>query len=696
MAEPLLTAIADQLPVAVAVLQADGLLQYANLALAERLGQEHGSLLGRGLDETLGSPGSFAALSHGSSRDEVELSCRRPDGTEIWLLASSRPMDGTQARVAVFIDATERHRIEVDHGAQTAALARLAELPEKNPGPVGRLTLEADVLMANAAARSFIGQGNLDGRCWVDLCPGMTWDLWREVLAAARGSRDRVLHEAERDGTWVLFTYVPSQSEHVIFVYGADITARRRDEGLLAEQAATLAEVARFPEMNPGPVLRMDTSGKVLMANAAARNVFGAALLGRSWLELCPPIGSQAWADALASPEVLFLEAQIGDRYYVFAHRFDPRTQLMFVFGADVTAQKLAERALRQSERMATLGTLAAGVAHELNNPAAATRRAAEQLRQAFGQFEDAQIQLDATGLTPESRKLLEGFDERARRLAGQPADLSTLDRGDREADVEDWLDDRGIENGWDLAPALVAQEIGRQDLDRLAVAIGDERLPSALALLTSAFRVHMLAHEIGEGTGRISEIVGALKSYSYLGQAPVQAVNLHEGLDNTLVILRNKLKHGIEVSRKYGGDVPRISAFGSELNQVWTNLIDNAADAMDGQGHIEIRTRRDGDWVLVEIEDDGPGIPHTIQHQVFDPFFTTKDPGKGTGLGLSTTYSIITEKHHGTITVHSTPGKTCFSVRLPIESALPAAEVPQGQASGAEELTDYAREGGV
>ena len=139
---------------------------------------------------------------------------------------------------------------------------------------------------------------------------------------------------------------------------------------------------------------------------------------------------------------------------------------------------------------------------------------------------------------------------------------------------------------------------------------------------------------------------------------------------DNTLVILRNKLKQGIEISREYGGDVPRISAFGSELNQVWTNLIDNAADAMDGRGHIEIRTRRDGDWILVEIEDDGPGIPRHIQHQVFDPFFTTKEPGKGTGLGLSTTYSIITEKHHGTIVVRSAPGKTCFRVRLPIELA--------------------------
>ena len=195
--------------------------------------------------------------------------------------------------------------------------------------------------------------------------------------------------------------------------------------------------------------------------------------------------------------------------------------------------------------------------------------------------------------------------------------------------------------------------------------------------MLTTVFRVHTLSYEIGQGSARISEIVGALKSYSYLGQAPVQAVDLHEGLDNTLVILRNKLKVGIRVHRDYGADVPRVPAYGSELNQVWTNLLDNAADAMGGKGEITIRTRREPGWAVVEICDNGPGIPQSVQARIFDPFFTTKAPGKGMGLGLSTSYSIITDKHKGTVSVASRPGRTWFTVRLPLQSAT---QPPEGR----------------
>ena len=185
------------------------------------------------------------------------------------------------------------------------------------------------------------------------------------------------------------------------------------------------------------------------------------------------------------------------------------------------------------------------------------------------------------------------------------------------------------------------------------------DELAAAIAWIGAAAPVHMLAYEIGQGSGRISEIVGALKSYSYLGQAPVQDVDLREGIDNTLIILRNKLKQGVTVERKFADDLPLIPAFGSELNQVWTNLLDNAIGAMKGRGTIIIRARLADPWAVVEIEDDGPGIPDDAQGRIFDPFFTTKEPGKGTGLGLSTTYSIVTERHRGEIMVESRPGRT-------------------------------------
>jgi len=183
-------------------------------------------------------------------------------------------------------------------------------------------------------------------------------------------------------------------------------------------------------------------------------------------------------------------------------------------------------------------------------------------------------------------------------------------------------------------------------------------------------FPVYRLAHEIGQGSARISEIVGALKGYSHFGRGAAQAIDLHESLDSTLVILRHKLKEGVQVRRAYAEALPPVPAVGSELNQVWTNLIDNAIDAMDGTGTITITTRHDDAWVVVAIEDDGPGIPAEHLSQVFDPFFTTKEPGKGTGLGLSTSYSIITEKHGGEFAVVSRPGHTTFTARLPLQAA--------------------------
>jgi len=326
------------------------------------------------------------------------------------------------------------------------------------------------------------------------------------------------------------------------------------------------------------------------------------------------------------------------------------------------------ELMLRQSEKLATLGTLAAGIAHELNNPAAATQRAADQLLEVSTRLEEARLRLRALQLTAAVQEALRSLEQQARERAGAPSDLDALGRADREAAVEKWLEEQGVRDPWLLAPPLADQGLDPPALSRLAAVLQGEALSAALEWTAKLFAAYTLLHEVSQGSARISEIVRALKSYSYVGQAPAQTVDLREGLDNTLVILRGKLKAGISVHRDYGADVPRVQAYGSELNQVWTNLLDNAADALDGKGEINIRTRRENGWAVVEIEDNGPGIPEEIAPKIFDPFFTTKPPGKGTGLGLSTSFSIVTQKHKGEIRVKSRPGSTCFTVKLPVQ----------------------------
>ncbi len=559
------------------------------------------------------------------------------------------------------IESLRKQLVEISEHA--TALALEARFPEMNPGPVLRFDRDGTVLLANAAARRLFGKDDLIGKRWPDICPGMTDTLWASVLQTT----GPVSHEAEFADSCVLFSHVCSDTGDIVFAFGADVTARRADEKLLAEQAAKLAEVARFPDMNPGPVLRLNLDADVLLANKAAVSVFGTELVGRCWRDVCPGIDEAAWTRIISATGIVPIETRIGDREFIFTHRHDPQGKLVFTYGTDVTRQKTAERALRQSEKMATLGTLAAGIAHELNNPAAATRRAAEQLREALARLEDARQRLSTVPLTTAGTDILTTLGAEARTRAAKPGALNALTRSDREAEVEEWLEEHGIDDGSDLASPLVGLGIDIQTLERLASTFVNGSLSAAIVWAASIFPVYTLLNEIHQGSARISEIVGALKGYSYLGQAPVQAVNLHEGLDNTLVILRSKLKGGITIHRDYCSNLPPIQAYGGELNQVWTNLLDNAVDALEGNGEITIRTFTQGSSAFVEIEDNGPGIPEKSQSCVFDPFFTTKPPGKGTGLGLSTAYSIVVEKHKGTISLESRSGRTTFTVQLPI-----------------------------
>lgn len=322
---------------------------------------------------------------------------------------------------------------------------------------------------------------------------------------------------------------------------------------------------------------------------------------------------------------------------------------------------------LRQSEKLATLGKLSAGMAHELNNPAAAAQRGASQLQVAVSDFQRTHLRLGKLDLSDEQLKSLLVLDESVRERAKKPAQMDPLARSDCESELETWLEEQGIEDAWEVAPALVNLGYDRKDLAGLLVGFSPAQFPSVIDWLNNTYVVHSLLEEIGQGAGRITELVRALKEYTYLDQAPIQAVDIHEGLDSTLVILRSKLA-GVTVHREYASDLPRIQARGSELNQVWTNLVDNAIDAMNGDGTILLRTRYDDQWVIVEIEDSGPGIPEEALPNLFDPFFTTKPIGKGTGLGLNISHNIIVQKHQGEIDVSSQPGRTCFEVRIPLD----------------------------
>ncbi|CAM5724521.1 ATP-binding protein [Streptomyces coeruleorubidus] len=331
---------------------------------------------------------------------------------------------------------------------------------------------------------------------------------------------------------------------------------------------------------------------------------------------------------------------------------------------------KNTQRAIGQRERLLALGSLSAGLTHELNNPAAAAVRATATLRERVGKMRHKLAVIAQGSYSPEVMANLIDLQERtAERVAKAPT-LSPLEASDREDALTDWLDDHGIPDGWRIAPAFVQAGLDEDWLDQVAAAVDEELLPSAVGWLNYTVETELLMDEINDSTARISHLVDAAKQYSQLDRAPFQNADVHELLDSTLLMLSGKIGRRIKVVKDYDRTLPRIPAYPAELNQVWTNLIDNAVSAMNsagGEGTLTVRTARDHDRLLVEFRDTGVGIPAEDRGRIFDPFFTTKPVGEGTGLGLDISWRIVVNKHHGSIQAESEPGDTRFQVLLPL-----------------------------
>ncbi|MEV4264049.1 ATP-binding protein [Kribbella sp. NPDC049584] len=320
------------------------------------------------------------------------------------------------------------------------------------------------------------------------------------------------------------------------------------------------------------------------------------------------------------------------------------------------------ESTARQRESLITLGTLAAGLAHEINNPAAAAARSVSALDTACVTLLSALRRLAEGDVTAVQFGAL---DELRLELASGSAAPDPVDLADDENTISDWLGDHGVAQDWLIAPPLAAAGAGPEWCERAADVLGDALEPG-LEWVASTLSAATLLGEVKESTRRITELVAAVRSYSQMDRGSIQTIDVTEGIESTLVMLGHKLRDGVEVVREYGADVPRIDAFAGELNQVWTNLIDNAVDAMDGIGTLRIMTRTDGDRIVIEFTDTGHGMPTDVAARAFEPFYTTKDVGKGTGLGLDIAQRIIAEHHGGTITIASQPGQTTLQVRLP------------------------------
>jgi signal transduction histidine kinase len=326
-----------------------------------------------------------------------------------------------------------------------------------------------------------------------------------------------------------------------------------------------------------------------------------------------------------------------------------------------------ADELVGQRERLLALGKLTAGLTHELNNPAAAAGRATVALRERVAGMRHKLAVLAGSELGADELKHLTVIQEEIVKRMPSVPELSPLQASDREDELAGWLDDNGATSGWEIAPTLVAGGVSIDDLQHVADALDASYLDSAVRWLAYTVETETLLGEIENATGRISALVGAAKQYSQMDRSSHQSIDVHDGLNSTLIMLSRKIGDQVTVVKDYDSSLPKVPAYAAELNQVWTNLVDNAVDAMNRSGTLTLHTARDGEQLLVEIGDTGPGIPADMHQQIFEPFFTTKPVGEGTGLGLDVSWRIVVNRHGGSMRVISEPGNTRFQIRLPL-----------------------------
>jgi signal transduction histidine kinase len=439
------------------------------------------------------------------------------------------------------------------------------------------------------------------------------------------------------------------------------------DAAELKEKIPAGTVMAKQDETRTGLILILEGTMEALVQDGAGDEPIGAHV-APTWMGAIPTLIGGPSAVRMIARDDLRVAVIEPDAFVDLVRAHLPVFKRVMAVVRPVT-RRITERESNR-ERLAALGTMSAGLAHELNNPASAARRAASDLADALDVLTATVGLLVESGVERDQAAELVALQSEAAQRCANHVPLSTLDAADAEDALSEALTEAGVGEAWRIAETLASAGIDAAFVTRVAQTAGPAT-EATLRWISASLGARQLSAELRDSTDRMSHLVKAIKSYAYMDRGEVVQVDVREGLDSTLTLLKHKLKHTqIEVERDYDPGLPKVTVRGAELNQVWTNLLDNAIDALGESGHITITTRMDGDCAEIDIADDGPGVPAEIRDHVFEPFFTTKEVGSGTGLGLDTARRILVDRHHGSLTLESRPGRTVFRARLPINGA--------------------------